>query len=73
MLSVMSKKWNEVISNTQIFKEHNLLTKKIFEDCVEFIISKGYNHNIRPAKTNGIIIQKDRVASTDELVNETQL
>jgi len=32
MLNVMLKKCNDVINNTQVFKENDLSTKKIFDD-----------------------------------------
>ena len=73
MLSVMNKKCNEIISNTQIFKEHNLLTKKIFEDWVEFIISKGYSHNIRPSKSPGIVLHNERVSTAEGYMSEVKL
>lgn len=52
MLNVMIKKCNDVISTSKIFKDNNLLTKKIFEDCVEYILSRGYSTGVRVLEQN---------------------
>ena len=61
MLNVMITKCNEVISNTQIFKDNNLLTKKIFDDCVEYILSKGYSSNIKLMPHKIGILKNERI------------